>query len=311
MSRRRQPSVSGPPEPSRDVGTGAAGLPSGGRVREMADLTARGLPEIPLFGFYRFRAAEDQLTPHTHAAFEICFLRAGRQQYCLGGRTHELKSGDFFVTFPGETHGTGGEPQQRGSLFWLHLLPPPPGGRSWLGLAGAPARRLLAALRALPRRSFAGAPAAGEALERLWNLKDALPEPLAVMEMHAELVRLVLGLVRSAAQPSAPAASARMAAVLRVMEEHVAEPPDLAMWAARAGLSVSWFKTMFRRELGMPPVEYVLRRKVAAACEWLAAGRLTVTDIAFRLGFSSSQYFATVFRRYQGVPPSVWRRRSS
>ncbi|MFA4945173.1 MAG: AraC family transcriptional regulator [Lentisphaeria bacterium] len=279
---------------------------------EILDLTGRGLPEVPLLGAYRFRAAAGLLTPHTHDAFEICFLREGRQTYCLDGRTYELKAGDFFVTMPGEIHGTGTEPQQRGSLFWLHLRPPGGNRRGWLGLAGATARRLLDALRALPRRCFAGSPAAGTILERLWTLKDALPEPLAALEMRAELLRLALELVRAAAGPAGPppAASPRLAAVLRFIEGNLAAPPDIPALAARAGLSVSWFKALFRRETGMPPAEYILRRKVARACDWLAAGKLPVTQIAFRLGFSSSQYFATVFRRYRSLSPSTWRRQA-
>jgi Bacterial regulatory helix-turn-helix proteins, AraC family len=54
------------------------------------------------------------------------------------------------------------------------------------------------------------------------------------------------------------------------------------------------------------------RRQTAAfkrgkTCVQLRGGRDSVTDIAFALGFSSSQYFATVFRRFMGCTPvSQW-----
>lgn len=35
---------------------------------------------------------------------------------------------------------------------------------------------------------------------------------------------------------------------------------------------------------------------------------LTVTQVAHNLAFSSSQYFATVFRRYLGVSPGDFRK---
>lgn len=43
----------------------------------------------------------------------------------------------------------------------------------------------------------------------------------------------------------------------------------------------------------------------------LRGTRRTVTDIAFDVGFSSSQYFATVFRRYTALAPEAWRRRDA
>ena len=70
-----------------------------------------------------------------------------------------------------------------------------------------------------------------------------------------------------------------------------------------AGLSVSHFKARFRRETGLPPREFILREKIRLAREALGKGHGTVTDIAFELGFSSSQYFATVFKRYTGQSP--------
>jgi methylphosphotriester-DNA--protein-cysteine methyltransferase len=53
----------------------------------------------------------------------------------------------------------------------------------------------------------------------------------------------------------------------------------------------------------------ILRRKIDAACVQLRGGRDSVTDVAFALGFSSSQYFASVFRRFMGCTPVSHRRR--
>ena len=60
----------------------------------------------------------------------------------------------------------------------------------------------------------------------------------------------------------------------------------------------------FREELGMPPHEYILRRRIDRAAALLAAGRSSVTEVAYDLGFSSSQYFAMVFKRFTHRTPS-------
>lgn len=52
----------------------------------------------------------------------------------------------------------------------------------------------------------------------------------------------------------------------------------------------------------------MLRLKIAEAVRMLERNQdLSVTAIAHELGFSSSQYFATVFRRYLRVSPGELR----
>jgi AraC-like DNA-binding protein len=67
---------------------------------------------------------------------------------------------------------------------------------------------------------------------------------------------------------------------------------------------------LFHQEIGMPPSEYILRKKIELAKEMLLAGA-TVTQTAFELDFSSSQYFATVFKRYTGESPRDFLRKKS
>jgi AraC-like DNA-binding protein len=69
-------------------------------------------------------------------------------------------------------------------------------------------------------------------------------------------------------------------------------------------LSESHFKILFREEVGLPPAEYMLRQKVDAAKKALSQPGCNITELAYRLGFSSSQYFATVFKRYTSQTPS-------
>ena len=79
--------------------------------------------------------------------------------------------------------------------------------------------------------------------------------------------------------------------------------------AAVAGVSESWFKARFRRELSIGPAEYVLRRRIDTACRLLSDPAIPITTIALDLGFSSSQNFATVFRRVMNTSPREFRKR--
>ena len=70
-----------------------------------------------------------------------------------------------------------------------------------------------------------------------------------------------------------------------------------------AGLSPSRFKALFKEKLGIPPAEYALRLRIEEARRRLAARDASVTRVALDLGFSSSQYFASSFKRLTRMKP--------
>ena len=57
----------------------------------------------------------------------------------------------------------------------------------------------------------------------------------------------------------------------------------------------------------MSPWQYILKVRIEAAKQRLAARDESITQIAMRLGFASSQYFATTFKRITGVTPRAYR----
>ena len=84
--------------------------------------------------------------------------------------------------------------------------------------------------------------------------------------------------------------------------------PLLLQGPVVVNLSLSRFKTRFKHEVGVAPGGYIIMRKVEKAKELLGDRDRSITDIAFDLGFSSSQYFATVFKKLIGLTPSEYRK---
>ena len=71
-----------------------------------------------------------------------------------------------------------------------------------------------------------------------------------------------------------------------------------------AGLSPSGFQAAFKEETGIPPAEFALRARINEASRRLGRPEADVTSVAFDLGFSSSQYFASAFKRFTNIRPS-------
>jgi transcriptional regulator GlxA family with amidase domain len=102
---------------------------------------------------------------------------------------------------------------------------------------------------------------------------------------------------------AAPAAIRR---VVEAMRAHPGRPFTVADLAAIAGVSIRSLQESFRRYVGMPPMTYLRHLRLARVHEHLhqADPALhTVTEIAYRYGFTHMSRFAAEYRTRYGIPP--------
>ena len=265
------------------------------------------LPGVAMLGRYQYASSRLGLTPHRHrGAIEICFLERGEQSYRVGGLVYRLRGNDQFFTLPGEIHDTANLPEERGVLYWLILRLDP--SRNFLGLAEAQAANLKDALRRMPARHFRAHPDCARVLAQLIAVARqghrSPPASLHQIRLQALLLRYLSLTLEASYAGAQGSATPLMQRVLGYIERHLDEPVQVSRLAETAHLSESRFKARFKREIGVPPAEFWLRKKVEKAVQLLKKKR--VTEVAFELGFSSSQYFATVLKRYTLNTPSFF-----
>jgi len=99
----------------------------------------------------------------------------------------------------------------------------------------------------------------------------------------------------------------RLMRVLTYIDTNIGEPITLANLAAAAGLSRMYFARQFRAATGIRPHEYVLRRRVGRAQQFLTATSDPLIDIALSVGFQTQAHFTTVFKKIVGITPGQWR----
>ncbi len=87
------------------------------------------------------------------------------------------------------------------------------------------------------------------------------------------------------------------------MKENITSSIAVDDIAAACGLSESQFARRFKKTVGVTPADYLQRLRIEKACNILRETSDSITEVAFSLGFSSSQYFSTVFKRYTGITP--------
>jgi transcriptional regulator GlxA family with amidase domain len=72
-------------------------------------------------------------------------------------------------------------------------------------------------------------------------------------------------------------------------------------------MSARGFIRAFRAAMGSPPIAYLIQLRVNRAADMLRRSAQSITDIAFTVGFSDSNYFTRQFRKIVGVSPRVYR----
>ena len=100
----------------------------------------------------------------------------------------------------------------------------------------------------------------------------------------------------------------RLQPAIQHIHAHFREPLDMAAVAALVGLSPSQFTRSFQRFLGQPPVQYVIRQRIHAACHELLATDKTAGEIAYEVGFCDQSAFTRAFEKVTGQTPARYRR---
>ncbi len=100
----------------------------------------------------------------------------------------------------------------------------------------------------------------------------------------------------------------QLARALRCIHARPAEHWTVAALAREAGLSRSTFSERFLRKVGLAPMEYVMRWRMALAKDMLRRGDPPLETVAAAIGYESASAFSTAFRREVGCPPSHFAR---
>jgi PAS domain S-box-containing protein len=78
--------------------------------------------------------------------------------------------------------------------------------------------------------------------------------------------------------------------------------------AEMSGLSVRQFERKFKQHLKTPPLQYIIKMRVHAACDELRRSRKSIADIATDLGFYDQAAFSRQFRKHMGMTPMYYRK---
>ena len=102
----------------------------------------------------------------------------------------------------------------------------------------------------------------------------------------------------------------RLDIVIRHVDEHHADPIPIAAVSGLLGMSDTAFSHFFTRLTGHTFTQFVIRVRVARACELLSTSERPVTEICHAVGFNNAANFNRRFRELKNLTPREYRKQA-
>lgn len=150
---------------------------------------------------------------------------------------------------------------------------------------------------------------------RIDNALYNIHEELSVAKPDGFIIRNALeNLVREAARGQGSSGRSMLPEGLEASRQAINlryhEPLNLKELAALAGLSQAHFCSQFRRYFGVPPITFLIQRRLTTAASLLHGTRLRVGEIGRLVGYEDPYYFSKHFKLQLGFSPLEYRRRA-
>ncbi len=260
-------------------------------------------------GKVNYEKAHQPLPEHIHKnQVEIVLMLKGEQIYHVESSSYCIKSDEGFIAYANELHGTANTPEDKAKFIYIIFNPTL---LVELGYFNTPKEKdyimnFFAAKSCRTINNISSLAYLCDCMTKVIELSPHQVDAFKDTKLRNLLSEFIISFIELSTIKGT-ATSPEIQLVLSYIQEHIKEYIPLQDLADLYGISVSRFKTVFSRSVGIPPREYILREKIEVAKELLKSTHLSVTEIAFDLSFSSSQYFATVFKCYTYSKPSEYR----
>ena len=96
-----------------------------------------------------------------------------------------------------------------------------------------------------------------------------------------------------------------VAKFLAIVEDSLDRRLNIEETARQIDVASRSLRYALKRDLGISPLQYALRRRMDVARYALQQGNCTVSDVARQFGFRDLSRFAISYRKLYGEPPSI------
>lgn len=246
---------------------------------------------------------------HEHSFFEVCYAYQGAGTFYMDYTGHTVRTSDVFIARPGEPHEIiSSEDDPLGIYFWSYTLVP----------TDKPTNTSLNHMLRQFIHTKRHTNQAGHLQTTLRLLTEEVVNRQAGYQTAIEslCVKLVLDVARVVTDATLQdhegyASLERDQQLVLEIERYIHDNYNRALLlrdvAAYVHLSERHTNRVFQQVKGESIKTYLTRYRLNIAKQLLLNERMTITQVAFAIGYNDIRYFSTRFRQHTGQTPTQFR----
>lgn len=249
--------------------------------------------------------------PHCHKNLEVCLMTDGACDIVVNGEAITVHAGKMMVIFQHMIHSFHVRTCSPCSFFQIHFQP------DSFSCVEPKVTEEVKFLRYMAdeRSSYLLLPASQQlrlCVERICaemgaKKEEAFSLPLSKIHIY-EMIFLLSREISQGYRRIFNIENPLVIQAIQYINEHIREKISLRDVAAACCVTIRHISSVFKDTINLTVNDYINISKIDKAMRWLTESKLGMMEIASRLGYSSTQYFSTVFKRYTHVTPSEYRK---
>lgn len=101
----------------------------------------------------------------------------------------------------------------------------------------------------------------------------------------------------------------RVKVMLDFIHNHYSQQLSLNEIASLVNISERECLRCFQRNIGITPIQYLLKYRISLAASLLENTNIPITEICTKVGFDNPSYFSKIFKRFMHITPSEYRKK--
>ncbi len=133
--------------------------------------------------------------------------------------------------------------------------------------------------------------------------KDVLAD-LALQELIVQISQCQT--IKDIQQNKIQSSNPYFAAILENIQDNLTSKINVKSIADSAGLSLTSFYRLFKKEMGISPVEYIILERIKLAKQLLQDQSIYIKNVSYESGFENPNYFIRAFKLHEGITPKQY-----
>lgn len=243
--------------------------------------------------------------PHSHENVEICLMKEGECDIIINGESVTVRKGELLIIFSHMIHSFHVNSNRPAVFLQIHFCP------ESLTNINPRVNEGLTFLHYMTDQhsAYIYQPFTDQLLscvERICQEMNNDTEMFHISLANIYIYELLFLLSREIEKSVRRKFNVDNPIVIRAIHyinQNIEYPLTLDEISQSCNVTTRYLSKIFKSYMNITVNEYILIAKIELAMNYICNSNLTVTTISSKLGFSSGQYFATVFKKYTGVTP--------